>query len=89
MQDKVSHERGIPYECDVIATEGVGYAHSSNDTRKGKNGRSEGALLLKWFKEAGQAAGNDEYSSLASIRAYRHLGIYIKGQAVKSSEYLL
>lgn len=25
--------------------EGVGYAHSSADTRKGKNGSSEGALL--------------------------------------------
>lgn len=25
--------------------EGVGYAHSSEDTRKGKNGSSEGALL--------------------------------------------
>jgi len=27
------------------ADEGVGYAHSSDDNRKGKTGRSEGALL--------------------------------------------
>ena len=29
--------------------EGVGYAHSSEDTRKGKNGKSEGALLKQKF----------------------------------------
>ena len=65
VQDKVTHERGIPYECDAIATEGVGYAHSSVDTRKGKNGKSEGALLLKRLKVDGQAAANDESSSLS------------------------
>ena len=46
MQEKVAHERGIPYECDEFTSEGVGYAHSSEDTRKGKSGRSEGALLI-------------------------------------------
>lgn len=45
MHEKVTHERGIPYNSDLIATEGVGYAHSSEDTRKGKSGKSEGALL--------------------------------------------
>jgi hypothetical protein len=45
VQKKVTHERGIPYNRDLIATEGVGYAHSSEDTRKGKSGKSEGALL--------------------------------------------
>ena len=49
VQEKVAHERGIPYNSDVIATEGVGYAHSSEDTRKGKSGKSEGALLLESF----------------------------------------
>jgi len=49
-KEKVAHERGIPYESDVITTEGVGYAHSSEDTRKGKNGKSEGALLISSFK---------------------------------------
>ena len=29
----------------TLRYEGVGYAHSSEDTRKGKSGRSEGALL--------------------------------------------
>ena len=49
VQEKVAHERGIPYKGDEIATEGVGYAHSSEDTRKGKSGKSEGALLLESF----------------------------------------
>jgi hypothetical protein len=49
VEEKVAHERGIPYKGDEIATEGVGYAHSSEDTRKGKNGKSEGALLLESF----------------------------------------
>jgi len=30
----------------TLRYEGVGYAHISEDTRKGKSGRSEGALLL-------------------------------------------
>ena len=49
VQEKVTHERGIPYECDEFTTEGVGYAHSSEDTRKGKSGKSEGALRLERF----------------------------------------
>ena len=32
-----------------VTDEGVGYAHSSVDTRKGKSGRSEGALLKTNF----------------------------------------
>ena len=32
------------------AGEGVGYARSSEDTRKGKSGRSEGALLQVRFR---------------------------------------
>ena len=31
------------------AAEGVGYVHSSDDTRKGKSGSSEGALLYIKF----------------------------------------
>jgi hypothetical protein len=50
VQEKVAYERGIPYKGDEIAIEGVGYAHSSEDTRKGKNGKSEGALLISSFK---------------------------------------
>jgi hypothetical protein len=56
VQEKVAHERGIPYESDVIATVGVGYAHSSEDTRKGKSGKSEGALLLESFYETNKVA---------------------------------
>ena len=56
MQEKVAHERGIPYECDEITTEGVGYAHSSEDTWKGKNRKSEGALLLESFYEENKVA---------------------------------
>ena len=33
MDDKVTHERGIPYKCDEIANEGVGYAHSTDDVK--------------------------------------------------------
>jgi len=36
---------GDPNETAVNRIEGVGYAHSSEDLRKGKSGRSEGALL--------------------------------------------
>lgn len=37
---------GDPSRADgLAAAEGVGYAHISDDTRKGKNGSSEGALL--------------------------------------------
>jgi hypothetical protein len=32
-----------------LPSEGVGYARSSEDHRKGKNGRSEGALLYILF----------------------------------------
>ena len=56
MQEKVAHERGIPYASDGFATEGVGYAHSSDDTRKGKSGKSEGALLLERFEDANTTA---------------------------------
>ena len=31
-------------------SEGVGYVHSSEDIRKGKNGRSEGTLLKQGFQ---------------------------------------
>ena len=34
MQAKVTHERGIPYNSDVLATEGVGYAHSTDDIKE-------------------------------------------------------
>ena len=36
---------GDPNGVNPNLTEGVGDAHSSEDTRKGKSGRSEGALL--------------------------------------------
>ncbi len=37
---------GDPNSSEVPSlAEGVGDAHSSDDTRKGKNGSSEGALL--------------------------------------------
>jgi len=37
---------GDPNACGKSTIdEGVGYARSSEDTRKGKSGRSEGALL--------------------------------------------
>lgn len=37
---------GDPSSMEVPSiAEGVGYAHSSEDGRKGKSGRSEGALL--------------------------------------------
>jgi len=37
---------GDPNKAEsLIADEGVGYARSSDDSRKGKTGRSEGALL--------------------------------------------
>ena len=44
---KVAHERGRPYQCAPHqgVLEGVGYAHISEDNRKAKTGRSEGALL--------------------------------------------
>jgi hypothetical protein len=38
---------GSPTRSGAPDAEGVGYAHNSEDTRKGKNGKSEGALL-KW-----------------------------------------
>jgi len=50
VQEKVAHERGIPYKDDEIVREGVGYAHSSEEARKGKSGKSEGALLISSFK---------------------------------------
>jgi hypothetical protein len=50
VQEKVAHERGIPYSSDWIAREGVGYVHTSEDTRKGKSGSSEGALLKQEFQ---------------------------------------
>jgi len=50
VQRKVAHERGIPYNSDLFATEGVGYAHNSEDTRKGKSGKSEWALLEYEFQ---------------------------------------
>jgi hypothetical protein len=50
VQEKVAHERGIPYNSDELAREGVGYAHSSEETRKGKSGKSEGALLEYEFQ---------------------------------------
>ena len=44
--EKVAHERGRPQHCkETKAGAGVGYAHSSEDKRKGKTARSEGALL--------------------------------------------
>jgi len=33
VEEKVTHERGIPYNSDEIATEGVGYAHSTEDDK--------------------------------------------------------
>jgi len=60
VQEKVAHERGIPYKGGWIATEGVGYAHSSEDPRKGKSGKSEGALLLESFLRRKQGGSNDE-----------------------------
>ena len=35
----------LTWQRSPTVDEGVGYAHSSDDNRKGKNGRSEGALL--------------------------------------------
>ena len=40
---------GCPTRFGAPDAEGVGYAHSSEDTRKGKNGKSEGALLKRRF----------------------------------------
>jgi hypothetical protein len=34
VHEKVAHERGIPYKGDWIATEGVGYAHSTDDIKE-------------------------------------------------------
>ena len=48
---KVAHERGKnqTVQKGPTAAEGVGYAHSSVDIRKGKTGSSEGALLGNKF----------------------------------------
>jgi hypothetical protein len=34
VHEKVAHERGVPYKGDWIATEGVGYAHSTDDIKE-------------------------------------------------------
>lgn len=42
LKEKRTHKK---YRTAATTAEGIGDAHSSEDTRKGKTGRSEGALL--------------------------------------------
>lgn len=57
--------------CRRAGAEGVGYAHSSEDPRKGKSGKSEGALLkLKFQMNRCRPIEEGKYSTASRNTAY-------------------